>query len=393
MWNRQELDKLYSDVLPKLSSEAFCLSDYIAAHPEIGEHEFESSKRLVNTLRSHGIEVEYPFCGMETAFKAQINKTAPRRFALLAEYDALRGIGHGCGHCASGTATILTALALNSAIADADVGVDVIGTPDEEINGAKCVMADQGVFKDYDFVAMAHMGANNSADVKFMALDGTTIEFLGVAAHAAQAPEQGRNALNAARLFMDATDMMRQHIIQEARLHGYIVNGGTASNIVPDHTVIEFLSRAPSRKDLTYITEWVYDCARAAALATKTKCEIKPCGHPFDDLFMTAAEHELMQECFDDLGMKTVSGGATSGSSDIGNVSYICPAFHPYISIGQNFQVHTTEFAQAMTDERTHTAILNAAKYLLMLAFKLYGDPGRLERIKQEHKECLKNPH
>lgn len=120
-------------------------------------------------------------------------------------------MGHACGHCASGSASVLSALALNAIKEQLPFGVDIISTPDEEINGAKCIMADQGIFDAYDFAIMVHMGGANLIDVNFIALDGLQFIWTGVAAHAASAPEQGRNALNAARLFMDATDMMRQH--------------------------------------------------------------------------------------------------------------------------------------------------------------------------------------
>lgn len=386
LWSGELLEKLYSNTIPSLIEEVCALNDYMADNPEVGGQETESSRHIVDLLRRHNIDVEYPFAGISTAFKGRINPNAKRRAAFLAEYDALKGFGHACGHCASGSASVLAFLALSTCAEQlGDIGIDIIGTPDEEINGSKCVMVNNGIFNNYDFAAMVHMGPDNIAKADFIALDGTTIKFHGKAAHAAQAPEKGRNAFNAARLFFDAVDMMRQHVMPEAKLHGYVVKSGTASNIVPDYTEIEFLSRAPRRKELNEITEWVYDCAKAAALATHTTYELEQCGLPFDDLFISDAALKLIEESFSELGLEITANSAPCGSTDMGNVSHVCPAFHPIISIGQNYQLHTMAFANAMKDESTHKAIENAAKLLLKISFKLYRDEERLSELKASY--------
>ena len=383
----KELRELLLAQKSSFEKEVLALNDYMAEHPETGSEEYESSRRIVELLRKHGIETEYPFAGFDTAFKGTINPEKENRMVLLAEYDALRGLGHACGHCASGAASVLAALTLHQVKEQLDFGVDIIGTPDEEINGDKCYMADQGVFDGYDFAAMVHMGGFNTAEVSFIALDGLGFKWHGAPAHAAAAPEKGRNALNAARLFLEATDMMRQHIIQEARMHGFIKNGGAASNIVPDFAEIEFLTRAPKRQDLDDITDWVRDCAKAAAIATRTEVEMFLVGAPFHELHISEIGKGIMESCFDDLGMTYEKGkSAMTGSSDIGNVDYRCPAFHPIIGIGKQYDAHTKEFAEEMTCEGTHQAIKDAAAYLLTLAAKLYTDRALLDRLKADHK-------
>lgn len=387
MWTKELLNKLYDEVMPLFKEDIFALNDYMAKNPELGGSEFESSKRIVALLRKHGISVEYPFAGFDTAFRASINPGKTKKVALLAEYDALPTIGHACGHCASGMSTVMAALSLNRVCNDIDVQFDIIGTPDEEVHGTKCNMASDHVFDNYDFVAMVHMGGVNTVEVDFIALDARIIEFKGAPAHAAQCPEAGRNALNAARLFFDAVDMMRQHVIQSARLHGYIKNGGVASNIVPDYTMIEFISRAPKRTDLADITLWVEDIARAAAMATRTDVTISKFGEPFHELHISDLEKEVMLACYDALDMEVCSDtGTFVGSSDIGNVDYFCPAFHPIVSIGKPLLCHTKEFGEAMVDPSTHTAIENGAKYLIQLVFRLYGDPKLLSALRTEHK-------
>ena len=383
----KELRDLLLMQVSDFEEEVNALNDYMAENPETGSEEFESSRKIVELLRKYGIDVEYPFAGFDTAFKGTINPEKKSRMALLAEYDALRGLGHACGHCASGASSVLAALALNQVKDQLDFGIDIIGTPDEEVNGDKCYMADDGIFDGYDFAAMVHMGAINTAEVKFIALDGLGFKWHGVPAHAAAAPEKGRNALNAARLFLEATDMMRQHVIQETRMHGFIKQGGVASNIVPDEVEIEFITRAPKREDLNDITAWVKDCAKAAAMATRTELEMFLVGAPFHELHISEIGKRIMEECFEDLGIDFIKGkSAMTGSSDIGNVDYRCPAFHPVMGIGKNYDPHTKEFADEMTCPGTHQAIKNSANYLLTLAAKLYTDQELLARLKADHK-------
>lgn len=385
--NEKIFRELLTGQIAMFAEEAIALNDSMAENPECGGEEYESSKAMVKLLKKYGIKTEYPFAGFDTAFKGSINPEKKNKMALLIEYDALRGIGHACGHCASGAAGMLAGLALNRVREQLDFGVDIIGTPDEEINGDKCYMAENGVFDGYDFAAMVHMGGFSTAEVNFIALDGLGFKWHGRPAHAAAAPHKGRNALNAARLFMEATDMMRQHIISEARMHGFIKNGGDASNVVPELAEIEFLTRAPKREELNDITAWVKECAQAAAMATRTRVEIFPVGAPFHELHISEAGKALMESCFEELGIEYVSGkAAMTGSSDIGNVDYRCPAFHPVMGIGKNYDAHTKEFADEMTGPGTHRAIKNAAAYLLTLTAKLYGNPALLEQIKHEHR-------
>lgn len=386
--NEDKLKQLLMEKVDNYIDDTIKLNDFMATNPELGMEEYKSSKAIVNLLRGNNIDVEYPFAGFKTAFKGSINPDKKNRVAILAEYDALSGVGHGCGHCASGSASTLAALVLNGVKDDLDFGVDIIGTPDEEITGGKCYMADKGIFDDYDFAVMVHLSNYSAVNSHFIALEGLDFKWHGQNAHAAAAPEKGRNALNAARLFLDATDMMRQHIIPEARIHGYIKQGGLAPNVVPDFAEIDYLVRAPKMEQLIYISDWVKDCAKAAALATKTTLEITPVGAPFYELYISDTQKQLMSDCFDELNINCPSHASTMvGSSDIGNVDYHCPAFHPMMGIDVDCELHTREFAEQMTMTSGHKAMLNSAKYMLILISKLYGNKDLLEKVKSEHKE------
>ena len=379
---------MYKSLIDKYANQILELNDYLADNPEIGSEEYKTSKRIVELLTRNGFEVEYPFAGLATAFKTSINKGKSRKAAILVEYDALRGLGHACGHCASGSISLLAALVLNEMKDSIDAQIDIIGTPDEEMRGAKAFMANHGVFNDYDFAIMMHMNNKSYVYSGTLALDCYDFEFSGHPAHAAATPWEGRNALNAMRLFFDAVDMMRQHVRDDARIHGIIKDGGKASNIVPDYTLAEFCVRSKSRDYLNEITPWVMDCARAAALATRTELKITQVGEKYDELSRKITGDEILEELFKEQGIETVDlSNITGGSSDIGNVDYICPAFHPYISIGEDCGTHTVEFANAMKSDKTHEAILNGSEIVIKFVKKLYDMPELLEKIKEEHRE------
>lgn len=393
MWNEETREKLRKEILPALEKEAWSLNDDMAEHPELGSREFESSRKMVEMMRTHGIEVEYPYCGVETAFRAVINPGGKKKAAFLAEYDALPEIGHACGHCASGMASVLAGLAVQE-VRDTlgDVQIDIIGTPDEEWGGGKVLLQRAGAFDDYDFAAMVHMYAVDGVEARFSAIDGIKFVFHGAPAHAAACPEKGRNALNAARLLLDSTDMMRQHVIKEAIISGYIAEGGSAANIAPDRAVVNFNTRAPKRVQLDDISDWVKDCARAAALATRTEVEILPDGVDYDGFQPVKSELQLLEECFAGIGrpLGEDAGVLAGGSSDIGNVASSCVTFHPVMGIGKGLEAHTREFAAAMTCDVTHRAITDSAALLLELTWRLFTDDALLEKIKKDHFDSLK---
>lgn len=374
------MDKLIN----KFKDEVLRLNDFMADNPEIGGEEVLSSNAIVELMRKYDIEVEYPFSGMDTAFRGIINPHMSRKAAILVEYDALRGIGHGCGHCASGSISILAALILNEIKDGIPAQIHIIGTPDEEMRGGKVPMVKSGIFNDFDFAIMIHMSNKNALYSQTLALDAYEISFHGKPSHAASIPWEGRNALNAMRLFFDATDMMRQHVMDDVRIHGYIQHGGDASNIVPHMTRAEVLVRAKEREYLDDISSWVLDCVKAAALATRTTYEVKEVGEKYDGLRRNLPGENHLRKLYEDLNLPLVDlSNIAGGSSDIGNVSSVCPAFHPYISIGDEFLGHTEEFARAMKEERTYEAILNGGRIITQFVIDMYNDLELLDRVKK----------
>lgn len=372
-------------LIEKYHEEVIALNNFMADNPEIGGEEYQSSRKIVELLQKNEIPVEYPFSGMDTAFRGIINKGKSRKAAILVEYDALRGLGHACGHCASGSASILAALVLNELKDKIPAEIHIIGTPDEEMRGGKVPMVKLGVFNGMDFAIMIHMSNKNALFSKFLALDAYKFTFEGKPAHASSIPWEGRNALNSIRLFFDAIDMMRQHVKDDVRLHGYIVKGGDASNIVPHHTEAEVLVRASKRPYLDEISKWVMDCAQAAALATRTSWSVEEIGEKYDGLIRNISGETVLEDIYKNVGLKLVdTSNETGGSSDIGNVSSVCPAFHPYLDIGEDLNAHTVEFAMAMKNKKTYRSIALGGEIISKFVLDMYTTPDVLEQMHDE---------
>lgn len=371
--------------IEELAPEAAALNRWLAENPEISGEERGACERFCALLEAHGAAAERGFCGVPHAFRARVCE-APEsgiNIGILAEYDALPEIGHACGHCASGSLSLLAALALHGSGLAANV--DIIGTPDEELNGRKIDMAKAGVFDGYDFVIMIHMDSKNKIESKFLALSAFRYNFRGAPAHASSCPWEGRNALNGVTLMAHALDMMRQHVRPSTRIHGIITRGGEASNIVPEFASAEYLFRSPDSRYLAEILPKLHDCARGAALATQTEVEIDEFAPPFDSMKPNPAGTALLGEIYESLGLPVTEDDIErAGSSDIGNVSFRCAAFHPTLSVCDgDIPAHTREFAACMKGERIEKVIKTGARVICEMIIRSVYEPERLEAIRR----------
>jgi amidohydrolase len=249
-------------VMPELRK----LSEFIYNNPEMGYEEFKSSAAHVDLLRSKGFTVEYPYLGMATAFRAEYRSAKPGPvIAYLSEYDALPGVGHGCGHNILGAGGTGAGIVLRSVVDEIGGTALVFGTPAEETSGAKVEMADKGAFKGVDAAIVAHPAEDNYESGRSLALEALEFTFLGKASHAGSNPDQGINALNGVIGLFNAVNAMRGHIKQESRIHGIITDGGLAANIVPEKGVARFYIRAGSKAYLAELSAMMKDCAEGAA--------------------------------------------------------------------------------------------------------------------------------
>lgn len=257
------LTEQFSSACESFAQEAFTINYTLAKNPELSSHEFKSVKTIGAVLEKHGIPVTYEFCNLPTAFKASAVKVDhPKgRLVILCEYDALPDVGHACGHCASGSMSTLAALALHKMQQDGvafNMDIDITGTPDEEAMGCKVDMCNAGVFKNYDFAIMVHLdGEETRPNSQFLALDCFRATFHGKPAHAAGEPWNGINAVNGVQLAIHAMDMLRQQVRPESRIGTWIINGGTASNVIPATGELEVTVRHTERDYLNGLSEQI----------------------------------------------------------------------------------------------------------------------------------------
>lgn len=368
------------------------ISQEIWAHPELGFEEFRALELLTSPLAEAGFAVETGLAGMETAFRATFGTGEGPVVALLCEYDALKGIGHACGHNLIGAAGVLAGWAVRQAWPDLPGRVQVIGTPAEEDGGGKILMAQQGVFDGVDAAMMFHPTSGpNMVHRGGLACQDVFLTFKGKPAHAASGPWNGLNALDALIQTFVGISMLRQQIKPDARIHGIITRGGDAVNVIPELTEAQVLVRATEAPYLEELMEKVLNCARAGALATGTELSFRK-GLFYANRINNMTMARRFQVHLEAMGLTVTEpdpkGGV--GSSDIGNVSRICPAIHPYLKIAASGVAgHTDAFREAAGSAAGYEAMIAAAKAMALLTVDLLGERGLLAQAKAELGQAL----
>ena len=361
------------------------LSLKIHANPELGFKEVKASALLTKYLEENDFAIERGICELPTAFQGRYGKGKPA-IAILAEYDALPQLGHACGHNLIAGAAVGAAVASKSAIDKCGGSVLVIGTPAEEFYGGKVVMAERGAFDKIDIAMMVHPGAHDTATTQALACITLEVEFFGKAAHAATRPEAGINALEAMLLSFAAINALRQHIMDKARIHGIITDGGEAPNVVPAHSAGSFLVRAEDNAYLDELKEKVLDCFVGAAAATGARLEYQWGKALYAPLRNNLTLAELFRQNMNSLGHQMpLSGESRVGSTDMGNVSQIIPGIHPTIAVApEEVVIHSPEFAKVAASEAGIKGMLDAAKALAMTVVDLTARPEAVTKVKEE---------
>jgi len=361
------------------------LSLNIHDNPELGFEEEKASAWLTGYLEDNEFHVERGIAGVATAFRATYGQGSPR-IALLAEYDALPKIGHGCGH------NIIAASAVGAAVGSKPIidrlggNIMVLGTPGEEVFGGKIDMVQAGVFKEIDVAMIVHPGVRNVVTMQALACTGVEVEFFGQPAHASAEPHKGVNALEATILAFTSINSLRQHIKEEARIHGIITDGGEAPNIVPAHSAAEFYVRAPDNEYLDELKSKVSNCLLGASTASGARLEYHWDDIAFDSMKNNETLAELFKQNLESLGrhVEAFNPEFGLGSTDMGNVSQVVPSIHPTIAIASPEVLgHTPEFAAAAASEAGHEGLTDAAKALAMTVADIL-QPGMLDEIRQE---------
>ncbi|MCY6482868.1 M20 family metallopeptidase [Clostridium aestuarii] len=371
----------------KLKSELIEISEYIFNNPELGYEEYKACKVHMDLLKRHGFTVEEKYMNFKTAFKAVFDsgRKGPT-IAYLSEYDALPQIGHGCGHNILGVVSSGAGIILSKLISDLGGKVIVFGTPAEEIGGAKVKMAANGAFNDVDVAMEAHPAGNYYKSGSFLAMESIKFIYKGKSAHAASEPEKGINALDAAINTFNNINALRQHIASDARIHGIITEGGKAPNIVPELAVTEFYVRAAKKSYVKELVKKVEDCAKGAALGAGAKLEIINDEVPYYDMITNKTLSDIYCKMSNGMGVEEINEPKQGyGSSDVGNVSYVCPAIHPYFKISDKDVVaHTVEFAEATCRPTAYEGMCKAIGTLVLTGVEIIKNEDLLNKIKEE---------
>ena len=382
-----ELKEKIAQAVKENLQDAIALNDDLADHPELSGEEYESSRKIVELLKHKGFDVEYPFAGLPTSFKATYGRNDHKyKVAIMTEYDALPGIGHACGHCVSGAISVLAGIAASKLQDALDADIDVIGTPVEETDGAKCALIKKGVFDQYDMAMMSLLYDQNLIYCTLNGLASYLYTFHGKAAHASAAPWDGINALNAAQLMFHGTDCLRQHVTPDVRIHGIIRNGGEAPNIVPEEASAEFYVRALDLDYMMDVVRKVDDCAAGGALATQCTWDKVETAATYANMRRNYTGEDALREIYEELDID-INGDHEKifGSSDAGNVSFVCPTFHPTLQIvDRGVPIHTREFAQAVKTERAHEAIALGANVIALQIAKIFSDENKIKQMKAD---------
>lgn len=394
----QELKRLVQDAVDAQRDRLFSISRWLYENPELGSEEFKASELLTAELERNGFKVDRGILGMPTAFSATYRgREEGPRVAVLAEYDALPGVGHGCGHNLIAASAIGSGIAVSKVMDRIKGEILVVGTPAEEGHGpsagSKVIMAEKGFWDEIDAALMLHPSTRWSVGDLALGIWTVKMEFEGRTSHAAASPEKGLNALNAATLAYIATHMLRQEARRDANLviHGIISEGGLASNVIPDRAVCDFGVRSSDEEYLRLMVDRVERCAEGAALATGTKVKVtkkklyssKKVNEPLTELLWK--NHVALGVDISD--WRESIRGMPMASTDFGDVSQRTPAAASYIKIAdENTPGHSREMADATMTPRGLEAMIIGTKALAMTMLDLLVDPENVKRAKEYFK-------
>ena len=375
--------------LPELTA----MADQIYDLAEPGMEEFQSSKLLADYLQNHGFTVEMGIAGLPTAFRAVYEQgEGGPSFGFLAEYDALKDIGHACGHHMQGPSVIGAALALKDICKEQSYKIVVYGTPAEETIGGKIIMQEKGCFQDIDIALIMHAAPTTCVDLRCMALECFYVNFHGVESHAAMSPDKGKSAFDAALLSFQGIEFLREHVKEDSRMHYTVLDAGGPSNIVPGRTRAEYTLRSYSTDYLeNVIVPRFYDIIKGACLMTGTTYDIER-SYPFKAKIPCITLNDLIMENAGQFDAPQITGPREkTGSTDFGNVMYDVPgccirtAFVP-----EGTSAHSKEYLDAGKTDKAHAALRSGSEILAGTCVDILENPELLQKIKEEFQERKK---
>ena len=366
----------------------------IWANPELAFKEVKASGLLVGLLKKYGFTVECPYAGMETAFRAEYSRgQGGATFALAAEYDALAGIGHACGHNLIGTASVAAAYAAKTYMDKHDITgkIVVLGTPGEEGGGGKVLMLKNAdCLKNVDAVMMSHAaGDTTRGDSGCSGIRRYEVIFHGVASHAAGSPEKGVNALDAQILLFNAIGLYRQQMSREATIHGVILDGGEAANVIPDYTRSRVYIRSKQEKIIDELYERFAKMVEGAALMTGCSSEITQYSVPYKSRKPNRTLSDLFLDAARAMGTMNPTDGLLSGrgSTDFGDFSHAAPGAHTAFAIappGTSVPGHSEAKKAASNTDFAYARMIDTGAIMACCALEVLTDAELRKKIRAE---------
>jgi amidohydrolase len=383
----QSLRSRVEQAVHRLWPAIAAVSRDLHAHPEFSLDEARSSLRLTRFLEKEDFKVRRGIAGLPTAFIARKRAAGPgARIAFVAEYDALPGIGHACGHNLIGAAAVGAGAALARGAAGLAGEIVVIGTPAEETIGGKVVMVERGAFRDVDAALMFHPSTENRVYTTSLACHSLEVRFRGRAAHAVSAPDKGINALDALIRLFNGVAALKRRLPERVRMPGIITEGGRRANIVPDQAVGRFSLRAPDLRTLRRVEAAFRTLVRRIERATRARASIRWLDYRYAEMITNRTLADVFKRELNRLGRRTVDGvRRESGSLDMGNVSHQIPSIHPYVAIApHHVPLHSSAFARHAGGPGGRAGLLVATRALSLTGLEILGGDGTLAHVRRE---------
>ncbi|WAJ46316.1 M20 family metallopeptidase [Mycobacterium sp. Aquia_216] len=361
------------------------LSHTIHAEPELAFAEHRSCAKTQALVAERGFEVTSAAGGLDTAFRADFG-SGPLVIGVCAEYDALPGIGHACGHNIIAASAVGTALALAEVADELGLTVALIGTPAEEAGGGKALLLEAGTFDDVAAAVMLHPGPTDIAAARSLALSEVVVDYRGRESHAAVAPYLGVNAADAVTVAQVSIGLLRQQLAPGQLVHGIVTNGGQAVNVIPGHATLQYAMRAFEVDSLRELEGRMFACFAAGALGTGCEYEINTPSPAYAELRPDEWLAEVCREEMRRLGREPVAPeyekALPMGSTDMGNLTHVLPGIHPVIGVDAGgATVHQRAFAAAAGGPSADRAVVEGAVMLARTVVHLAQDSAERDRV------------
>lgn len=378
------------------------ISDFLFKNPELGGEEYIASRYLMNIAENMGWTVTENYCDLDTAFMAELDNGEGPVIGIIIEYDALPGFdpegraAHACGHNWISAVGMGVGMIMNDLKGDFCGKLRIIGTPAMENLGCKADMIKNHAFDDVDVVIQSHLEHYTTVYTRFLALDALEFEFKGRSSHAASSPEEGINALDAVQFMFVGMNALKQYLRPDVKIHGIVYRGGESPSIIPDIGVCRYYIRANSRNYLDEIKPKILRCAEGAALMAGAEVKSLYFENPYDNMLGLPLLQDIAIKYINAEGIelsdeKEVETGLSS--SDIGNVSHVCPTLYMEFDLeaGDDFHVHNENALKYVNSEFAVKKLRQVSKIMTEVLMELYGDASLVEKIKKEHNRIVRD--